>query len=280
MTDRLSAAFEKLARKIGTTQKQLWKLGRGDGSGTVQNLSDPFARTVWIYRDQSGEGREISSAQLGSSSGIIWANVAAYENIEVDVAYQPSEDRRTVISLSAQTGQAATGGILPIEQALQAAAVPVTGNLATMRVDPSSYTSPTLVCNTTSFFYTRPSDGQLYFQPVATLDFTTVVGLIAAGKQRYAWAWYDYESAVWGITSSTDQTPSVALPTKGDFTGVIFATLVVPSTAKRSVGILLYFGQTGIGEANFYRNLDPRLDFALITEITVSDVQKRIWLGI
>lgn len=274
----LREALSGLAGTIGTTSQQKWKLGKGDGSG-VQNLTDPFPRMVWIYRDQSGEGREIDSAELDSASGLIYANIDGYENLEVQVGYLPNEKRRSVLRLSKQTGLAAVGGVLPTEQALQAAAIPQVGNLATMRVNPSSYTSPTLLCVTTDFFYTRPSTGQLNYQAVATVDFTTAQGAIASGKHRYAWAWYDYQSGTWGVTSSTDQTPSGALPSKGDFNGSAFASLGVPATAKRAAAVYLYFGQTGVAETDFYRTLDPKLDFPLSSILPTDDILKRIWLG-
>lgn len=273
MTDRLGTAFERFARRIGTTKRQRWKLGDGSGRGNVQNPTDPFSRSIWIHRDQSGEGREIGTAILDASSGILYANINAYENLEVDVSFPPKEELPHVTGLSTQTGYNASGGLTPLEQGLQAAAVPMVGNLATMRVDPSSYSSPTLICKTTAFFYTRPSSGQLYYHAADTLDFTATVGAIASGKHRYAWGAFDYESDTWSVVSSSDQTPTSTLPSRSDFNGTTFATLAGNSTQKRVAATYLYYGQTGVAEVDFYRSLDAKLDFPLWTQPDVNQIR-------
>lgn len=237
---------------VGETSPRLVYLGDGDGNILVNNPLNP--REVF-YRTSLNEN-ERGIATLHPSSGIPLDNASDFQNEECILAYPPNS-KEPHIMRPADTGLRKTGGNTSYDQKLNSAAQPSVERITTFYALPTSPSSLFVqIIADPPLLYTDGLTQKYFFSQI--LDLTSVQAALSSGQHRIILAALNPYTAlitsVNGTAATADNTP----PSRGEFTQSAIEALA-SMYYYPAAGIYLYYGQTGIEEADIYRNLDPRM---------------------
>jgi hypothetical protein len=234
-------------------------LGRGDGSGVITNPDGLFPCEVWLHE----EGKPPELGVLSDLCSLTYDDLPNYDGTEVLVGFMPN-DRLPYVICVTNSGQRKFGNRKPMEQLALAAYYPTVDRLQDLRVSPTP--TPSTSVRVQGCTYTQPSTGDIKVFNETTFPLATLIDALGTDEQQVAWICLDYETGALFAPAIAATTTSGVLPTRGEFSPDDIGGIAITSTYKRSVPVYLYENQTEIVEADFYRNLDARLDYPLHTQ--------------
>lgn len=154
------------------------------------------------------------------------------------------------------------GGLRPIDQLLAKATTPKIQALDVARIAPTSPTASMMVEHRGSFAYHNPATGLASSLDAESINLTSLQAALTSGEHRLAVIALNTTETVEEdklvAFASAASTSSDTLPNRdqfqlGDIQNVGIAHQHIPLAA-----VYLYYGQTAVEEADFYRAYDPR----------------------
>lgn len=253
--DRLARQLGKALADVGFTKPQVVRLGYGDGSGRI--VQNPVDRTVYTFTGDIGDNqREIGTAVLSQSAGILLQDSKTLEGLYVEIAIPPGKSQPHVTGMAGSTGLQAAGGKTQLEQILARAALPDLSKIATLRARPVAGANEITVDGV--FVYVQPSTGLYQSFDGGTISLQSGIDALAIGEHQLTAVCLNPETGTLITVSNTAATAaSGSLPSRaefniGDVLGLDYLGYLP------IIACYTYSGQTSISESDLYRQYDPR----------------------
>jgi len=256
LRDALNQRFDaRTWRPAGTAY-----LTRGDGNGTL--IFDEDKRLVWLHRTDASTPFYAYLPPL--SSVPLLDGDTSIETYEVRLGYPEDSNVLTVRDTLSAGGMASAGGYSPMEAVINAAQYPPVSQFRTLNAR-STDTPSTSITVDGPYLYTKPSTGALVdFGSQQSASFSAEIAALTSGQHQCGWICLNVETnALVGVfaTAATATNTVGTTEARGEFTNTNFTAISIAATYKRIDPIYLYYGQTTIEEADFYRDSDARLDY-------------------
>lgn len=250
-----SGLNEHLADVVATEPRYV-KLGYGSGQGRI--VKDASKREVYYFEGDLGDlQRGQGSAYLPPGKGIELMDSKAQEGLEIEIRKSSGNtDRWEVYEVKAGSFSG-TNGRLPSDQKTDLAALPTLSRLNTLRPRATvpaslSFTAPG------TYYYVKPSTGERQVVHDVSGSVATAVTALTSGQHQAAMLYLDTETGLSAVATATAVTAAGALPSRNEFYDFTFASITIPSYGIPLANVYLYYGQTALTEADFYRSYDPR----------------------
>lgn len=270
----LSKAVKDALARSGFTDFTLVKLGKGDGLGTLRNPNG-MKRDIWVRRSDT---RELFTAYLPPNPLVpLRDGDPNIERIEVRVAKPPFIDRFVVIDALSLAGIESIGEVSPMEALIYAAFWTALKNITNLRARPfDPPTNDVLVDG--PLWYVNPSTGRLVLYTTTSVGtaIQTAITALTAGKHQLGILYLDQTTNSLGLSTGTAVTATGALPARSEFTDTDVANIALPAYATSIIPIYLYYGQTGVAEADHYRDWDMRPFFQSAVSALVSSLSRKV----
>lgn len=249
----IAGSIDHITQKRGRRVVGFALLGKGDGSGTLV-VPNGLPREIWARRSDT---RELFTLYLPPNSVIAFQDGnAAIETIEMRYGYETDNSRLQILDALTSAGQQAVGSQSPIEQTIAQAYWTPLDHITTLRAAPSSPVS-TNVSVAGPLWYPRSSTSKYLFQS-GTTSLSTQITALAAGKHQLAVLYLDTATGSLGVLTNTAATAAGTLPSRSEWAYTDVQAISIASTYIPIIVIYLYYGQTAVAEADFYRTWDLR----------------------
>lgn len=252
--DRLARQLGKALADVGFTKPQVVRLGYGDGSGRI--VQNPVDRTVYTFTGDIGDNqREIGTAILSQSAGILLQDSKTLEGLYVEIAIPPGKSQPHVTGMAGSTGLQAAGGKTQLEQILARAALPDLSKIATLRARPVAGANEITVDGV--FVYVQPSTGLYQSFDGGTISLQSGIDALAIGEHQLTAVCLNPETGTLVTVSNAAATAAGTLPSRAEFS--IGDVLGLDYLGYLPIiACYTYSGQTSISESDLYRQYDPR----------------------
>lgn len=244
-------------------------LGRGDGSGTI--VFNAARRLVYCF-----DGTTIFVAPVVQGLHLPSLNVAQLEGVRVRLGYPSYDKKRLYITgFDTEQGVTAVGGILPGEQYNATTIYPSLGNIVNFRGVPTDPATTEIYVPGGAYY---DANGNWdFFGGDETTTLTAAIAALTAGQ---------HQMVVVCLNKSTGELVSFGNTAVTGSDKDAFEALDIIDILEGLLGydevsaVHLYYGQNSIVEADFYRNIDPRVAFSDRFVLGSDDFEEMIWLGL
>lgn len=177
--------------------------------------------------------------------------------IEVRVGYPPGSTQYTVMDNLTLAGQQAVGTLSNVEAFNYEAWWAQLNQITPLRARCTDPVSASVAVDG-PLSPIQPSSGLPNNITTLTYSFTTLIAALTSGQHQFVKLYYDKEALVLYVQAQTAVTAASSLPSRSEFSADDLAGFTTDSTWIDIIPIYLYYGQTEIAEADFYRTLDLR----------------------
>ncbi len=240
-------------RKTGRRVVGLALLGMGNGSGTLI-VPNGLPREIYARRSDT---RELFTLHLPPNPTIPFQDGnAAVETLEVRYGYEADSTRLQVLDTLSASGQQGIGATSPMEAAIAAGYWTPLNQIVTLRGRPTNPVSMSVAADG-PFWYPRTATSKFLFS-TGTAALSAAIGALTAGQHQLAIEYLDTATGQLGVITNTAVTATGTLPSRGEWVYTDVQAMSIASTYLPISVVYLYYGQTGVQEADFYRNWDLR----------------------
>lgn len=249
---RIASASGQSLAQVGETGATLVYLGNGNGTVRPDN---PLSPRDCYYRNSLDQAVP-SIAILSPNTNIPLENVDAYDSIECVLAFPPGAAEPQIMRL-AISGEYATNGRTPLEQAVLVAATPTQDKIATFRPQPTEPSSTfTQILADPPFAY-RSAFNLKYFI-TAYIDLAVPIAALASGEHQLALVYMLRSTGELTYATGTAVAAVGTLPSRSEFLASDVEAITLPRGAYPAGVLYLYYGQTALELADHLYQYDPR----------------------
>lgn len=262
--ESLTKAFAEHTGETGTRIVDHAYLTRGPGTG--QLVVDAATRRVYYYQlTSTGNVRATGVAVVSTALVLQFVNDKRYENVAVDLGYEAGDPNTLkILRINNTFGVASVGGNTPAEQISNSNAYPVPANAVDLRSQPTAPASQEVQVGAGNYL-NDSGDIKLFSTDQtanATHTLTAQIATLTSGQHAVCWICLDVSTGKLDTVLGTASSAAGTLPSRKEFnSSSAFNAITVTSPLKRIVPIYLYYGQTEIVEADYYRAYDARHPF-------------------
>lgn len=260
---QIASGLNEHLADVVPTQPRYVKLGYGSGQGRI--VKDASKREVYFFEGDLGDlQRGQGSAYLPPGKGIELMDSKDQEGLEIEIRKSSGKNDRWEVYEVRAGSFSGTNGRLPSDQKGDLAALPTLARLDTLRPRPTvpaslSFTAPG------TYYYLKPSTGERRVVHNVSGSVSTAVAALTSGQHQAAVLYLDTETGLSAVATATAVTAASALPSRNEFYDFTFADITIPSYGIPLANVYLYYSQTELTDADFYRGYDPRPLFASVS---------------
>jgi hypothetical protein len=250
----------QMGRSIGFTEASHAKLGYGDGSGRI--VENQTLRRAYIhYGDKGSETDPRGVAYFPSwDCGIPFEDSKINEGLDIELRKPPDGGVPEIFRIH-PTGIQAKGGRTGSEEKLDIALQPSIAQLGILR--PSGVGTDAIIDEI--YPYRHPFTGRAKIAVNPSLALAADIAALTAGQHQVAYVYFDptrtsnqLQRVLTSAATASFTLPSVA--SRGEFGASTIYSLMnsVPAFCYDIGAVYLYYGQTSIAEADWYRKYNSR----------------------
>lgn len=253
---RLFKSLVGTGRAIGYTQPTNAKLGYGDGSGRIVKSQNEML--AYIFYGELGSVTDSPGEAYFPSGdcGVPFMDDVTNEGLDVVLRYPPGGGRPEIFRIHPK-GISAVGGRPPSAQRMERALHPTLKQIDVLR--------PIGVGTTAKlpgrFFFRNPLTGLGDFIEDPTLPLGGDIAALTSGQHQLAYLYFDPATGTAERVLSSASSASGTLPKRSDFTPAAHILPLMNSVPSHVIDIgvvYLYYGQTELVDADWYREYESR----------------------